>query len=93
MWGDDVLVRLRDLWPVWKVLLLVIDTFDVKELNELLVHGPRLGVREGPVFVKDRGVAPALEFSQAAHETPCSVLPLITMDQNGVVPHIWTTRQ
>jgi hypothetical protein len=60
----------------------------IEQLDELLVHGPRLWMRESTVLVKDGGVAPLLELAKTANQTAGSVLALVAVDQDWVVAAI-----
>lgn len=53
----------------------------VEKLDKLLIHGPRLGVGESPVFIKDGGVGPSLQFSEASDQTSRSMLAFVAVNE------------
>lgn len=65
----------------------------IKQFDKLLIHGPRLRMREPTVLVKDRSMAPLLQFAKTTNKTSCPVLALVAMDQDRVIPTIQQYRQ
>ena len=59
-----------------------------ESLDELLIDHAGLAARKTAVLVADRDERPALHSAQAAHEAPRAVLPLVAVDEKGVVGRV-----
>ena len=64
------------------------DRVDVKELDELLIHAPRLWVAEPPVLVEDCRQGPSLQLAQAPNQTARAMLSLVAMDEHRVISSV-----